>query len=57
MPTPKTEPVLFAGLFRAAVLAALYFGVQLSVEDLAVAYGAIEVIVSAIARSRVTPVA
>jgi hypothetical protein len=53
----KTEPVLFAGLARLAVLAAAYFGFHVDADTLLAAFGAIELVIVPLVRARVTPVA
>jgi hypothetical protein len=53
----KSEPVLFAGLARLAVLAAAYFGFHVDADTLLAAFGAIELVIMPLVRARVTPVA
>ena len=50
------EPVLILGLIRAIVVLAVAFGLQLSVEQMAAVYLVAEMVISVIARQRVTPV-
>jgi hypothetical protein len=51
----KTEPVLFASLTRLAVLAAAYFGFHIDADKLLAAFGALELVIVPLVRSRVTP--
>jgi hypothetical protein len=53
----KSEPVLFAGLARLAVLAAAYFGFHVDGDTLLAAFGALELVIVPLVRSRVTPAA
>jgi len=49
------EPVLILGLIRAIVVMAVSFGLALTVEQMAAVYLVAEMVISVIARSRVTP--
>lgn len=50
------EPVLILGLVRALVVMAVAFGLKLSPEQTAAVYLVAEMVLSVIARQRVTPV-
>lgn len=55
---PSKEPVVYAGLARLIVLAALYFfKVELTVETVLALFGAVEVVVLPFVRMSVSPVA
>lgn len=49
------EPVLILGLVRAIVVLVVAFGLQLSPEQIAAVYLVAEMVISVIARSKVTP--
>ena len=51
----NTEPVALAAAVRAVLLAAMAFGLSLSVEQLAAVMFAVEAVLAVVVRQRVTP--